>query len=184
MSKKSKIDDIVKLSKEHNTEHINKIVIPKSLSDNYQPKTVITKIRIPKNENNIKNDIFKITNEEFDKIIQNITNPHFITFCNMLYKGVENDLRSFEEKKEDPFVIFLFNEIEKTKNEDLYFLDNEVVIENVLLIKMPKEELKNKINNIKVAMFRIFLQRIKNDILGFDSSANKKNIGNINKITI
>ena len=125
----------------------------------------ITKITMPK-LNTIKEEKIFITNEKFNEIANKIKDQNLFKIANLIYKGVPLDIRTYDEKMKDPFVMFLIEEIKQTHHKDAYFKEKQNDIENILLIKMTKEKLDKDSVDIKITIFRILLQRIKSEIVG------------------
>ena len=125
----------------------------------------ITKITMPK-LNTIKEEKISITNDKFNEIVNKIKDQNLFKIANLIYKGVPLDIRTYDEKMKDPFVMFLIEEIKQTHNKDTYFKEKQNDIENILLIKMTKEKLDKDSVDIKITIFRILLQRIKSEIVG------------------
>lgn len=125
----------------------------------------ITKITMPKLDT-IKEEKISITNEKFNEIVNKIKDQNLLKIANLIYKGVPLDIRTYDEKMKDPFVMFLIEEIKQTYNKDIYFKEKQNDIDNILLIKMTKEKLDKDSVDIKITIFRILLQRIKSEIVG------------------
>jgi len=125
----------------------------------------ITKITMPKLDT-IKEEKIFITNEKFNEIVNKIKDQNLLKIANLIYKGVPLDIRTYDEKMKDPFVMFLIEEIKQTYNKELYFKEKQNDIDNILLIKMTKEKLDKDSVDIKITIFRILLQRIKSEIVG------------------
>ena len=125
----------------------------------------ITKITMPKLDT-IKEEKIFITNKKFNEIVNKIKDQNLFKIANLIYKGVPLDIRTYDEKMKDPFVMFLIEEIKQTYNKDIYFKEKQNDIDNILLIKMTKEKLDKDSVDIKITIFRILLQRIKSEIIG------------------